>query len=454
MTPPKLALLVAAALAAAPAARADDTHATPYPLGGRAAQLAGAAAATADDVGALAYNPAGLADAGDGSLQLSASLYGLDFTLGQNGFADVASALVDLNRLFTELQIVPAAGGLVWGLGPRDAAGDTRHAIAAAAFVRDQRLSREDALAQVGPEAQRYAREVLDRTVGVAIGWGFRPTAALRVGASLELTYRRVTAREEASLVRDAGATFTRGETSLALSAGTLAPTLGVRWTPDPRWTLGLALTPPSIDVFGSATLQLQETRGGPDARFEVTTRAGLDARSPLPLALRGGVAFLVDDATRVALDLLFTAPRDYALVTLADADRGLAARQAFKLDVTRRATLNVAVGAEHALDARWGLSGGLWTDLSAAPAIDGARGELRAADQLPAVDRVGFSFGVSLAALPTRTWVGLSGVYGFGRDVVVTRRDVRPLGAPASFVVVDVEQLSLFVTVSSLLAL
>ena len=69
--------MVAAALLAAAAARADQSNFRPYLVGARAGGMGGAFTALADDPSGPFYNPAGIAHVTSSQFSLSGSLFGI-----------------------------------------------------------------------------------------------------------------------------------------------------------------------------------------------------------------------------------------------------------------------------------------------------------------------------------------------------------------------------------------
>lgn len=431
------------------AAHADDTQYAPYPLGGRAVGLGGAFTALADDPSGVYYNPAGLVDVGKSSLQVSTNLYGVELAVGDSVLGAVAEALVDLDRVFAELQIIPVAAGGVLGFGDRDGEGLFRHAYALGAFVPDARTLNVQTSAAAASTQDAYRRIIADRTFHAAAAYAYRVDEVWRVGITGTLSYRTLLDQEAtATRVRlaDGRDSFSSTESTISLAVAALRFTFGLKVQLADDVTLGLALSTPSARVWDSASIRLAESRGDPasgESRFELIddTRARGDTRTGAEL--RVGLARSFPDWSTLSFDLVAYAPVRYQLIEADGAASSLVDQLSLVSDVRRLWVINAAVGYERVIDGdlTWAL--GAYTNLSSAPnvppgALDG--------DRLPHIDTLGASATVGLWSEHTATTVGLTGSYGWGRDVLSTQG-----GAGGDeFRSVEVRQLRVFFFLSS----
>jgi long-chain fatty acid transport protein len=447
---PTAALSLVGALWAS-AARADDTQYAPYPLGGRAVGLGGAFTALADDPSGVYYNPAGLVDVGKSSLQVSTNLYGVELAVGDSVLGAVASALVDLDRVFAELQIIPVAAGGVLGFGDRDGDGLYRHAYALGAFVPDARTLNVQTSAAAASTQDAYRRLVADRTFHAAAAYAYRVDEVWRVGLTGTLSYRTLLDQEQtATRVRlaDGRDSFSTTESTISLAVAALRFTFGLKAQLADDVTLGLALSTPSARVWDSASIRLTESRGDPSSgqsRFELIDDARVRGDTRTGTELRVGLARSFPDWSTLSFDLVAYAPTRYQLIEAetAGAVSTLVDRLSLVSEVRRLWVINAAVGYERVIDGDLTWAVGAYTNLSSAP--DVPPGSLDD-DRLPHIDTLGASATVGLWSEHTATTVGLTGSYGWGRDVLSTQG-----GAGGDeFRSVEIRQLRVFFFLSS----
>ena len=442
-----LAGLVAAALGLSSAARADDTGYQPFPLGSRALSLGGAFTAIADDASALHYNPAGLVDAGSATVELSANLYGLEIAIGDNFFGSLAQAFGNINKIFTDLQIIPTTAGFVKSFGEKDEFGRARHAIGVSAEVPAYRSSTIETNATDSSGAtEAYRRTELDRTLRGVAGYAYRVNDQLRLGVSAGLELRRLSDREETE-VSGNSSRFARGDSAVDLATIALSASLGLLYSFPNNLTVGLSLESPTIELWSSADARTTRSFAVGDpiiTDFTEERATAIPASSARGAILRAGVAKQLTADTLISVDLWVVTPRSYQLFVLPDAQGFLAKTLSLGSTVERGWVVNANAGVEHWLSEAWSISGGLYTNMGSAPPIHDPPGSTRQAPAYADIDTLGGTISGGWATEHTITRLGIDLSYGFGRDVIADDNRLRPLGLSA-YRVVGVHRLSLF---------
>ncbi len=453
MRPVLLATAAAVALTAGHRpARADDAQYAPYPMGGRAVGLGGAFTALADDPSGMFYNPAGLVDVGRSSLQVSTNLYGVELAVGDGVLGAVADALVDLDRVFGELQIIPIAAGGVVGLGELHEDGAHTHAYAVGAFVPDTRTLTVQTSATDAAGAQNaYRRNLTDRTFQAAAAYAYRIDRTWRAGITAAVAYRTLQDQEETSLrvrLPDGRDGFNTAESNIDIAVASLLVTFGLKAHLTDDVTLGLAVTTPSARVWESAAVRLTESLADPTtgaSTFQLTDDGDAEGDSRTGTQIRIGLARVFPDWSTFSFDLSFHAPVRYQRIRLTGAGRGLEDDLTLVNDVRRQWVVNAATGYEWTGDeVTWAV--GAYTNLSSAPPVVAGTHD---ADQLPHVNALGASFTAALWGEHTATTLGVTGSYGWGRDVLAQNEALRALGADG-FRTVEISQLRVFLFLSS----
>lgn len=463
---PVVALLLASPL------WADDAHYQNFALGAQGAALGGAFGAVADDASGLWYNPSGLVDGARHNVSINTTLYGIDRQLTYVKELDPARLLLELHKYpltGAEINVIPAAGGASFGLGAPAADGSFRHALGFGMLVPSFRtgvhyVNVEDA----GGSIHNVSR-VDDRTFVVAAGYAWRHSPRLRFGAAAHAVSRNVSMNDTfhwyAAPSGDGGQpAFLHTSSELELSDLSLRLALGVKLRLDRGWSLGLTLSSPSSAVWQSGTFNVSVTRGNFDDG-QSTYATDVESRryqvrwlgSVLPADFRLGLAH-VDRSHTLALDLTLHGTTRYTLVadtcsaagsdleplcqldSLTGASGGALAQEVQRrtlipTEVPRQLTANVAVGYEQLIGAGFGMAGGLYTDLSSAPAYQlDARGKLLGSS--PKVSRI-HHYGATLSGSHRGniavTRVGVCGVLGLGEIARPVRPDARftSFGAP-----------------------
>lgn len=392
----------------------DNMHM--FPVGSRAAGMGGAYTALACDEAALHYNPAALGCAGSSRLELSASAYVLQHFSVPNAFGEDQ----DINAL--TYSAVPTIVGGVRVLREPD------NAFGAGRVVFGFNVSLPQSLVLAIEPAQQdepnyIAANVRDQITAADAGVGWQINRYVSVGASIGGVLRTFEGRFESLLsdpftipcvVGDCRSFLLATTTEESFAIG-LRGKAGVRVTPTPELSLGLAVTSPSIDVWGTA--DIVDSAGV--AIGDPTT--GEVIYAPIPSRLDGK-----SDAStplRIALGVAYRWPR----VTLSldgSVNFPHRARSAYDLKQTELDGIvpldddqvedaevfsvhtwqpNVNVGAEFAVVEDVVIDVGAFTDLSS---VSNEDIEERDADR---VHMFGGTAALGLLGQQTRGWFGLS---------------------------------------------
>lgn len=404
-----------------------------FPVGSRAAGMGGAYTALACDEGALHYNPASLACASASHLELAANAYmiqGLDVPNAFGTDENVAAityhsipSIVGGVRILSEGG-ADGTGRLAFGLSvsvPRsvalkvDPANPNRRSFLSFS-VRDDLTTGDLGLAYQ-----------INRWIGIGISGG----AALRTYES-RLTF--LVAQEgfacefESGPYDDCGGYFMQTDESEILAVG-LRGKLGVRITPSKSLSFGLAVTSPTIDVFGSAKVSTAAavTLVGRDSTGTIPPTPGYFA-SPfryegssdvgLPMRVAIGGAYSTPGFT-LSLDLSLNLPRDASVAYAMEEQRieGVAPGDPLPDEVlTRGLQPNVNLGAELLVAKDLVLDAGVFTDLSSVSPEDARAGTDR-------VHMFGGSLALGLLGKQSRGWFGLSAAVGQAESLVSAGR-------------------------------
>lgn len=455
-----IAVLVATSLSP-PRAEADDTHYQDYPIGGRAVGLGGAFTAISDDPSGIYFNPAGIVDTNKVSVQISTTLYGLE--VANSLFAAVQS-VTNLKKVFTEINIIPTSASFIATLGDPDERGRPQQAYGLGVFIPSFRgvnfkstsmISESEARA--GCDQLAYQRNQLDRTFHFGGSYALRIDPTLSFGLSGFLVHRALRDLEETACFspRSVGASgpFGTAQTTLDMYVGSLVLALGLKAELGDGWTAGLSVTTPTIRIYDGADVRL--TRGSASmergSQYEVRDLQGLSANSKLGTSLRGGVAKVVPELLTFVFDGTLEAPTSYHLFQIPGDDRDI--REALTLvnEIERKLVVNFNTGVEYFVSEPFSLSGGLFTNFSSAPSVPGRTGDTLRTSQLPHVNAYGGSFVLSFFSKHTLTRVGLTMSYGSGEDVVPRYAGLGALGRSTEWVRIELNQLFLFFSLSSM---
>lgn len=392
----------------------DNMHM--FPVGSRAAGMGGAYTALSCDEAALHYNPAALGCAGASRLELSASAYVLQHFSVPNAFGEDQ----DINAL-TYSAVPTIVGGVRILRDPDDAFGSGR-------VVFGFNISLPQSLVLSVEPAQQdepnyIAATVRDQITAADAGVGWQINRYVSIGASMGGVLRTFEGRFESMLsdpftipcvVGDCRSFLLSSTTEESFAIG-LRGKLGVRVTPTPEFSLGLAVTSPSIDVWGTADIV-------DSAGFAVGDPATGDVvYAPIPARLEGK-----SDASmplRVALGVAYRWPR-VALSLDGSVNFPHRARSAYDLeqvefngiaplddDIVEESEVfsihtwqpNVNLGAEFVVVEDVVIDVGAFTDLSS---VSNQDIEERDADR---VHMFGGTAALGLLGKQTRGWFGLS---------------------------------------------
>jgi long-chain fatty acid transport protein len=459
VTPEKLGGAVAIVLVLAPClARADDTHYQDYPVGGRSVGLGGAFTAIADDPSGIYFNPAGIVDTNRTSVQIATTLYGIQLA---NSFFSNLKSVNDLEKVFTDLSIIPSSGSFVSTLGDAGPDGRPQAAYGFGAFLpSDRELNVQnlsvlpDGMSAVGCDQLGYQRTLQDRNFRFGGAYGMRIDEIWRFGVSAFLDYRYLRDHEQTTCLSSRAASgtaaFGTAQTDLSMFVGSILLAVGFKADISTNWAFGLQLSSPGIRIFDGADVRV--TRGSADpstnqSSFIVREVSNLNANSKIAPEIRGGVSYVIPMLFTFVADATIHAPVHYTLFEIPPDQRDV--RDAITLvdEVSRKTVVNLNTGIEALVAKPFSISTGLFTNFSSAPNIVG---DTFNTPQLPHINAWGGSFVLGFFSEHTLTRVGATFSYGSGTDVVPRYAGLSALGASAQYVRVDLNQLFVFFFLSS----
>ncbi|MBI2375041.1 MAG: hypothetical protein HYV07_13675 [Deltaproteobacteria bacterium] len=448
---------LAAGIIWAGAADASDTHYEDFPVGGRAVGLGGAFTAIADDPSGIFYNPAGLVDATRANVQVSANLYGLEFAVTEDDvLSSVAKRLIEFERVFAELAIIPSSAGFLEHFGPKDESGRYSHSWGTAVFVPEYRGASVRTVTE-GPnpgELILYRRQTLDRALRPAAAYAYRIDDTWSFGVAGSVAYRSLKEREETSLVSDLSApsqSFTGSSSELDAWSAALSFTFGIKASLDDRFIAGLSVTAPGVQVADSASLEVVRTfaRQGSPTRLHFDRPTEIEFSSETGAAIRLGGAYVVPRELTVAVDLSMHAPINYRLLKVTASPTTLETLTLIS-EIERRGVIDLAIGIERLFSKQFSVAAGVYTNFSSAPDIPGESGARLDRAYLADVDGLGGSLVLGFFSDHTLTRVGLVSMYGHGEDVIPRSEELRPIGSGGTFRKLEVSQLFLYFFLSS----
>jgi len=427
-------MLASIMLCAGARASADETHATPFPLGERALGMGGAYAAVASDPSAAYYNPGGLAFVADDALSASLSVHAFDRVVLRHGFG-AGPGSTDLR--WRERPSVPLFVGVVQRVGKRDEQGNRRFALALTTLYPGSRSLRFDTeLYDPATGVRDSLRVTNDESV---VHWG--PSFALRVsehlgiGSSAFLVTRRIRHTEDRSIITEGTRDPVRGtfenatlfvdESLLTRDTRHILLRVGALWRPTSRLSFGLTIQPPGVEITDSGRLRERRSfadtlAAPPYATFFESDAKGLSAASPIPFGLRVGAAFTPSEDITLSGDFTVTGPSGSAsnpIRTLGDAPPDAVTGdvpQAGSFAVQRwhrEWTVGGALGMEAVLRGVVPLRLGVYTDLSSAPSVPVASDVYQPAH----VDAFGVTGSLGFIRGGYDVSVGAAARFGFG---------------------------------------
>lgn len=446
---PMLRALLLSLLALAPLAHADELHFSTFRFGQRAMGMGGAVTAYADEPEATFYNPAGLAMLGGTRFSGALNFIGFDRRTQRGALRDAAFFQPgDLDS--EEFVAIPASSVLTSTFA------EGRHVLALSTFLQsdseeDFSGSHEQALTGDTYDFVRFTTERRreDEILLRGVSWGYRGGPTWAVGASVFLArqIRREVARRAEVLQRvsNGDSLFLDVSTREESTTHGLLARVGALWRPSERWSFGIACSTPSVTVLGEGKVGYTQIRSGglagDDRPLLVDERVDLDATTVLPADCRAGLAWRVPDRLVVGFDVAVHLPVDYDRYTLTPA---LAPRaDELQAHVQTDAVVNAAVGLEWRASDRWPLRVGLFTNRTAAPAIDARPAALAPAH----VDLYGATASLGYLGDDGSVNVGAELQVGSGEDAISA--DLESLRADRDFIRVDRSEWRLLLFVS-----
>jgi hypothetical protein len=439
-------------------ARADDTHYQDYPIGGRAVGLGGAFTAISDDPSGIYFNPAGIVDTNRSSVQISTTLYGLE--IANSVFSSVTN-VKDLEKVFTNLNVIPSSGSFVSTLGDNGPDSRPQAAYGFGAFLPSNRELNLQTLS-VLPEGESingcdqlaYQRTLVDRDFRFGGAFAQRIDEIWRFGVSAFLDYRYVRDHEQTTCLSSkttaAAASFGTAQTDLNMFVGSVLIALGFKADIGDGWAAGLQVVSPSIRLFNGADVRVTRGSADPSTRlssFIVRDLKDLVANNKLGAQFRGGISYVIPSRMTYTADLTLYAPVQYKLFELPSDERDVRDAVTLVDAIERKTVVNLNTGLEYLISKPFSVSGGVFTNLSSAPAIDG---DTFTQSKLPHINTFGGAFVLGFFSEHTLTRVGATFSYGSGTDVVPRYAGLGALGVGTQFVRVDLQQLFVFFFLSS----
>lgn len=430
-------------LAVSPATAQDLNYQT-YLIGTRAMGMGGAFTGMADDPSAAFHNPAGLGPILRSSTSANLSVIALESWTMAGGYGSLLGP-IDLQH--DALPSLPLFVGFVQKLGDEGPDGVRQHGIALS-IVRPALIRRAFRVDVADPargasNTLRIDQEESSQWYGVSYGIRLGEGLALGVGAWVAL--RQLRHREDEFVAegvvpiedRRTADRFLARYSEANLDSFDLVIRLGLLWQIDPQWRLGVMLqpTPVSLSTTASISSRLGLARDATLDDLRFVERQDLDGDYPLPWQLRVGVGFAAMRDLAFALDVALYAPMGIGAPirtfgpTEVDPVSGEPISPGRFIPRTWSAnfTANVSFGFDALIADIVPIQGGVFTDLSAAPSIDGPSDEYAPAQV--------HGFGASLAGGIHRgdfdVQLGVAGVLGWGTGLG-TSPDPDPLPGEA----------------------
>lgn len=446
-------------LAVAPA-RAQELNYQTYLIGTRAMGMGGAFTGVADDPSTAFHNPAGLGPMLRSSTSANLSVIAIEGWTMDGGYGGLLGP-ADLEH--DAIPSLPLFVGFVQKFGAEGSDGIRQQGLALS-IVRPglvRRRFRVDALEPGRGIANTLRVQHEDSAQWYGLSYGIRLRQGLALGLGTWLSIRQLRHLEE-EFVAEGIATvdglrtadrFVARYSEAGVDSFDFVFRVGLLWQIDAQWRLGVMFQPAPVSLSTRASISSRLGRASAgaleDLRF--VELDGLDGNLPTPWQLRVGVGHRVAPELTFALDVALYAPmglgapiRTFGATEL-DPVTGEPVRPGRFLPATWQAnfTANVSVGMDALIADMVPLQVGLFTDLSAAPSIDGPATEYRA----PQVHGFGASVAGGLHRGEFDVQVGVAGVFGWGTGLG-TSPDPDPLSADR-YVPRDVRRYTLYVFIS-----
>lgn len=432
-------------LAWASSASAQELNYQTYLIGTRAMGMAGAFTGVADDPSAAFHNPAGLGLIVRSSTSANLSVIAIEGWTFLGGYGS-AVGQVDLEH--DAIPSLPLFVGFAQKFGDTGPDGIRQHGIALS-VVRPGRVHRRFRVQISEPErglADSIAIEHIDNAQWYGVSYGVRLDTDLAIGIGGWLALRDIEHREEqfvargiipAGARRTADRLFSR-QSEATLSAIQLVFRAGVIWQADPQWRLGVMVQPAPISISTSAVIRTRLARTGtgePPAVEELAfvDREDASGDAPLPWQLRVGVSHAFSDWLALAADVALYAPIGSANAPVQtfgppteDPETGDVPSPGLFIPTEWYAnmTANLSVGFDALIADVVPLQGGVFTDLSAAPSIDGPSPIYRP----PQVHGIGASLAGGFHRGDFDVQIGAAGVVGWGTGLGTNPNPDAPL--------------------------
>ena len=447
----------------------DEGRYQDYVVGARAMGLGGAFTAISDDSSGVFYNPAGIVDVRKGSLSISTSLYGLEFSGVSMTDSTAVQRRLSSGISSADVIIIPSATGGVRGIGKPLENGSYRHALAFGTIV-PQYTSRFVDTEQIDGETNlltRFRSSVYDRTLHAGAAYAYRAGRWFRLGASLQYVLRSLNS-DEALITRDEQdySRFQVAESQLRSRTRSTRASFGFKFHPGPRWTFGGSVTTPSIGIWRSVAFLATEvsSSSGTDSSYpELTVLTyeddGLDLSSHLPGKLRLGFAFHEPANFTLASDLILYGPSEYNIISNEVLEQpGAGARLSqvpIPLRIKRNPIANVCVGFEKLISSRVSVAFGAFTNLTSAEPLEyTTTGDTRiltsSSTRLSNVHMAGGSFSIGFFNDNSLSRLGVTGSAGVGETVVPLAPELRFGESSTSLQVIDAAESYIYIFWSS----
>lgn len=449
---------------------ADEGRYQDYVVGARAMGLGGAFTAIADDSSGVFYNPAGIVDVRKGSLSISTSLYGLEFSGVSMTDSSALERRLRSGVSSADVIIIPSATGGVRGLGKPLENGSYRHAVAFGTIV-PQYTSRFVDTEQVDGDTNlltRFRSSVYDRTLHAGAAYAYRAGRWFRLGASLHYILRSLNS-DETLVTRDEQdfGRFQVAESQLRSRTHSARASFGFKFHPGPRWTFGGSVTTPSMGIWRSVAFLATEVSSNssdendrPDLTVLTYENDKFDLGSHLPGKLRMGFAFTEPANFTLAADLIFYGPSEYDIISNEVLEQpGAGARLSqvpIPLRIRRNTIGNACIGVEKLVSSRVSVSVGLFTNFTSAEPLeynttsDGTKVLTNSSTRLSNVHMAGGSFSVGFFNDNSLSRLGVTGSAGLGETVVPLAPELRFGETDASLQVIDSAESYIYIFWSS----
>lgn len=410
-------------------------------MGGRALGRGGAATGLADDSAAVFYNPAGIAQLAASSASASFQMRALEKVTIERGLR--AAELGDLDYQGSPVRAVYVSA--IAKIGAADVDGFKKHAVAFSIVHPDQQSLSFGGSARADNDFADANITVNDDTVWTGLSYAYSLSPRWSFGISAFWSQRNYEHREAWVTAGDVqlrdyvdpdgnaqsafGADRFVGSVRKAkLEVNSLVARLGVRHDLSPRWRIGLMLQPPSVALWSSGSVgeqRLSQGADAPGATFPTYYRSNqsVEASSPTPWEVRLGGAYTTASFA-MDLDVLLHGPTgsaDSPVVALsappADDYFGSAPNFPFLFAPQYHTNfiVNAALGAEGMISDVVPWSAGVFTDLSAAPQIEGPSESYA----LQHVNRYGLSASFGWRDYGYDILIGGAFVFGSGNSLV-----------------------------------